>query len=351
MGTRWLGVGLASVLAVVTLGLAITGRLGLYINPDSSWFAVSMAVVVLIGAALSFLLPLGAEADHGHEHGHDHGGGSSAHGHESVGVTEPAAAASRGRRIARESEDSAPILRRSTYSPTPVGADAAAPGAAPHAAVTSAPAPELRRSARTSQDAAQNVRIPRDPASLEAHAHAHAHTDGGTHTPAHPVALAATVAGGVAASGIVLLTLLLPPASLSAELAMARDVGAPPLFAGADAVTLAATGDTSSFGVGEWAAVFATATNPEAFDGDAVTLTGFVTPSEGGAFDLTRLVITHCVIDAQPASIPVAASGAALETGQWVTISGTVSSTADGRLEIDATSVEPIAEPEDPYEY
>ena len=27
------------------------------------------------------------------------------------------------------------------------------------------------------------------------------------------------------------------------------------------------------------------------------------------------------------------------------------SSTADGRLEIDATSVEPIDEPEDPYEY
>ncbi len=71
------GVGLASVLAVVTLGLALTGRLGLYINPDSTWFAVSMAVVVLVGAALSFALPLGAEADHGHDHGdahaHDHG--------------------------------------------------------------------------------------------------------------------------------------------------------------------------------------------------------------------------------------------------------------------------------------
>ncbi len=335
IGTRWLGVGLASVLAVVTLGLAITGRLGLYINPDSSWFAISMAIVVLIGAALSFLLPLGAEADHGH----DHGAGATAGGHETVGVTEPAVAASRGRRNARESEDPAPILRRSTYSPTPVDRDALA-----HEPIA-APAPERRRSARSSQDSAQIVRSRRDPVGSVSHDHTEAHA------PAHPVALAATVAGGIAASGVVLLTLLLPPASLSAELAMARDVGAPPLFAGADAVTLAATGDTASFGVGEWAAVFATATNPEAFDGDAVTLTGFVTPGEGGAFDLTRLVITHCVIDAQPASIPVAASGPALETGQWVTINGTVSSTADGRLEIDATSVEPIAEPEDPYEY
>ena len=251
VGTRWLGVGLAAVLAVVTLGLAFTGRLGLYSNPESSWFAVGMAVLVLVGAVLSFTLPLGAEADHGHDHGDD------------------------------------------------------------------------------------------------------AHDDGPVHQQPHPAALTASVVGGVAASGVVLLTLVLPPASLSAELAMSRDVGAPPLFAGSDAVTLAATGDTASFGVGEWATVFATATNPDAFDGDAVTLTGFVTPGDGSesGFDLTRLVITHCVIDAQPASIPIAASDSALETGQWVTITGTVASTADGRLSIDAVSVEPIDEPTDPYEY
>jgi uncharacterized repeat protein (TIGR03943 family) len=256
VGTRLLGVGLAAVLAVVTLGLAFTGRLGLYINPESSWFAVGMAVLVLIGAALSFTLPLGAEADHGHDHGN-----AEAH---------------------HDDPEAVPVLH---------------------------------------------------------------------HT--HPAALAATAIGGAAASGVVLLTLVLPPASLSAELAMSRDVGAPPLFAGSDAVTLAATGDTASFGVGEWATVFATATNPDAFDGDAVTLTGFVTPGDGSAsgFDLTRLVITHCVIDAQPASIPIAASDSALETGQWVTITGTVASTADGRLSIDAVSVEPIDEPADPYEY
>ena len=69
IGTRWLGVGLAAILAVVTLGLAVTGRLSLYINPDSTWFAVSMAVVALVGAVASFALPLGAEADHGHDHG------------------------------------------------------------------------------------------------------------------------------------------------------------------------------------------------------------------------------------------------------------------------------------------
>ena len=167
--------------------------------------------------------------------------------------------------------------------------------------------------------------------------------------------LLATGTGAVLASAVVLLTLVLPPRSLSAELAISRDVGAPPLFGGTDVVTLARTGDTASFGVGEWSAVFATATNPEAFDGDPVTLTGFVTPGEDGGFALSRLVITHCVIDAQSASIPVAVgedeASADAETGQWVTVEGMVRANSDGRLFIDAGAVELIDEPEDPYEY
>jgi uncharacterized repeat protein (TIGR03943 family) len=238
-------VGLASILAVVTIALTLTGRLSLYINPDSTWFAVGMSLFLLVGAVASFALPLGAESGHGHDHGDDH-----------------------------------------------------------------------------------------------------AHDD---HRP-HPVALIASVTGGIVSSGVVLLVLLLPPASLSAEIAVSRDIGAAPLFAGADAVTLASTGDTATFGVGEWSAVFASTTNPEAFDGAPVELTGFVTPGEGGDFDLTRLVITHCVIDAQPASLPVVDADVP-ETGEWVTVTGTVRSSADGRLAIDAETVVVVDEPEDPYEY
>lgn len=245
---RWLGVGLASVLAVVTLMLAATGRLGLYLNPDSTWFAVGMAVLVLVGTILTFALPLGAEDDHGHDHDHGHGD----HGSE---------------------------------------------------------APRRRS-----------------------------------------VGAAVTAIGGVAASVLVLAALVTPPASLSAELAMSRDIDAPPLFAGADAVALATTGDTAEFGVGEWATVFATSTNPDAYDGDPVTLTGFATPGEG-SFELTRLVITHCVIDAQPASIPVQAGEAPPGTGEWVTITGVIRASADGRLSIVAESIERIDEPGDPYEY
>lgn len=250
LGTRWLGVGLASALAVLTIGLAVTGRLSLYINPESAWFAVGMSVIVLVGAVASFALPLGAEDDHGHDHGE-----------------------------------------------------------------------------------------------ASAHEHDHAHIR-------HPVALAGTVVAGVLASAVVVGALALPPSSLSPQFASTSTSTTPVLFGGRDVVTLASTGDTATFGVGEWATVFATATDPASFDGDAVTLTGFVAPGDAGTgFLLSRFVITHCVIDAQLAAVPIAWGGAAAPEGEWATVTGTVRSDSDGRLHIAAESVEAVSEPEDPYEY
>ena len=252
LGSRWLGIGLATVVAVVTLGLGVTGRLTLYISPESVWFACAAAVVTLAGAIWSCTLPLGSEGDHGHDHGHgaDHG----------------------------EDEHDAPSARRRT------------------------------------------------------------------------LALAGTVTGGVVASGVVVAALVLPPASLSVELAMSRVGEQTALFAGADDVTLGVA-DTATFGVGDWASVFATATNTSAYDGKTVTLTGFVTPTDGDGVNLTRMVITHCVIDAQPATVPVTIDAGEFSTGQWVEVEGTVKADADGALHVDPTSVTAIDEPGDPYEY
>ena len=251
---RMLGVGAVASVAALTIALAVTGRLGLYINPESSWFAVSMAVLVLVGVVLSFLLPLGAAEDHGHDHG-DEPSDDRDHDH----------------------------------------------------------------------DHDQHARSPR--------------------RLAGPVA---TAAGGVLALGFAGTMLVVPPATLSAELAASRDTGAAPLFQGADTVALAITGDTASFGIGDWASVFATATDPEVFDGTEISLTGFAAPGDDG-FDLTRLIITHCVIDAQPASLPVA-TGEIPSDGQWVTVTGTIRD-VDGQLRVDAASVTPVDEPEDPYEF
>nr|WP_201470678.1 TIGR03943 family protein [Microbacterium hydrocarbonoxydans] len=257
LGSRWLGIGLATIVAVVTLGLGLTGRLNLYISPESVWFACAAAVVTLAGAIWSCTLPLGAEGDH--DHGHDHAAHSGAH--DDAG-----------------DEADAPASRRRS------------------------------------------------------------------------LALAGTVTGGVVASGVVIAALVLPPASLSVELAMSRVGEQTALFAGADDVTLGVA-DTATFGVGDWASVFATATNTASYDGKTVTLTGFVTPTDGEGVNLTRMVITHCVIDAQPATVPVTIDAGEFDTGQWVEIEGTVRADADGALHVDPTTVTPIDEPGDPYEY
>lgn len=262
LATRWLGVGLASVVAVVTLGLAVTGRLTLYISPESVWFACAAAVVTLAGAIWSCTLPLGAEGDHGHDHRHAQ---APAHAQTEAAGTEAA------------------------------GAGSAAPS---------------RRS----------------------------------------LAGVGAVAGGVVATGVVAAALVLPPASLSVELAMSRAGEQSTLFAGADTVALGVA-DTSSFGVGDWASVFAAATNTTAYDGAPVTLTGFVTPGSGDGVNLTRLVITHCVIDAQTAALPVDVDPGEYDTGQWVEVKGTVRADADGSLHIEPTDVVAIDEPKDPYEY
>ena len=136
------------------------------------------------------------------------------------------------------------------------------------------------------------------------------------------------------------------------KLAVSRAGESPTLFAGADDVSLGVA-DTTTFGVGEWSTAFATSTRPENYDGAPVTLVGFVTPEDGGDVNLTRMVITHCVIDAQPASVPVAGSGLtkSYETGQWIEVTGTVRAGDDGTLRIEPDSVTEIDEPKDPYEY
>lgn len=252
--SRWLGLGLAVVISIVTLGLAITGQLTLYIAPESIWFACAGAVVVLAGAVWSFALPLGDEADHGHDHG-------DAVGH--AGDEGVEAAASSRQRL------------------TTIG----------------------------------------------------------------------TITAGVVASGVVVAALVLPATSLSVELAMSRSDASGVLFAGADTPTLGVA-DTTTFGIGEWSSVFATATRPEAYDGSTVTLTGFVTPGENaGAVNLTRMIITHCVIDAQPAAVPVGIDAKAFGTGQWIEVTGTVKADEDGALRVVPTSAVAIDEPGDPYEY
>tara|TARA_R110002020_G_scaffold194226_19_gene394898 strand:+ start:1117 stop:1929 length:813 start_codon:yes stop_codon:yes gene_type:complete len=268
LGTRWLGVGLATALAVVTIGLWATGRIGLYINPDAAWWAVSMSIVCVVAAVWSCAVPISREHEHEHEH--------------------------------------APVVP-STSS----GAEGARSGS---------------EGARSGTQGAG----------------------------ARPVGLIATGVGAVLASGLVALAVVMPPASLSAELALARSSGAPPVLSTSATLALATSDDTSGFGIGEWASLLSTTTDPARFVGEKATLTGFVGPDgDSDGFALTRLVIVHCVIDAQAANVPVAelAGGENLSPGQWVEVEGEFVRDEGGALVLQPASVTAIDEPGDPYEY
>lgn len=278
LGTRWLGVGLATALAVVTIGLWVTGRIGLYIDPDAAWWAVSMSIVCVVGSVWSCTVPI--SRDHEHEHDHDH----------EVPVVPSTGSGTEGARS---------------------GAEGARFGA---------------ESARST----------------------------GEGTGARPVALLATGVGAVLASGLVVLAVVMPPASLSAELALARSSGAPPVLSTSATLALATSDDTSGFGIGEWASLLSTTTDPARFVGERATLTGFVGPDgDSDGFALTRLVIVHCVIDAQAANVPVAelAGGENLSPGQWVEVEGEFVRDDGGALVLQPASVTTIDEPGDPYEY
>lgn len=182
--------------------------------------------------------------------------------------------------------------------------------------------------------------------------HDHDHGDAAARPGRRLIGAVVGAIGGTIALTVVAAALLLPPASLSAQTAMDRDLGVTPLFGGEDVIALATTGDTATFGVGDWASVFATAPDSRLYEGTTVTLSGFVTPSKAdGTTQLTRLVVTHCVIDAQPASIPLVEVAENAATGEWVSIDGVVEANASGNLVVRTISVTPIDEPVDPYEY
>ncbi|WP_432076162.1 TIGR03943 family putative permease subunit [Streptomyces wuyuanensis] len=89
--------------------------------------------------------------------------------------------------------------------------------------------------------------------------------------------------------------------------------------------------------------------------GRTIRLTGFVTHGDGGAWYVTRLRVACCAADATTEKAEVRGADAP-RTGTWVRVTGTWR--PEGRLGspaawppvLEATAVERIAEPSDPYE-
>lgn len=87
-------------------------------------------------------------------------------------------------------------------------------------------------------------------------------------------------------------------------------------------------------------------------EGTEVDLTGFVThrdTAETARFTLTRFYVSCCAADAIPYSVAVQADEDHSDN-QWLNVSGTLIKEGD-RYVLEATRLEPIEEPKNPYLY
>ncbi|RUR03236.1 TIGR03943 family putative permease subunit [Labedella endophytica] len=155
--------------------------------------------------------------------------------------------------------------------------------------------------------------------------------------------------------------LVLPPRALSASVAEIRDVNGGLLLTDAtdQTVQLAADADYSTYGLREWAALLRQSTHPESLIATPFEAIGFVTASDESedSFVLTRFVVSHCAIDAQPVGVTVYSPGweERFEVGAWVTVDGSFAtapdSSAGSPVSVAPESVDPTPEPDVPYEY
>lgn len=106
---------------------------------------------------------------------------------------------------------------------------------------------------------------------------------------------------------------------------------------------------TQQFTILEWLAAWEGDPTGTRFEGAPAKVTGFLT-RDGDRVLLNRLLLTCCVIDAQPAQLQLSVSGDLPNNGVWVEVSGSMRD-ADGRPLLVVTSLREIPEPASPYLY
>lgn len=114
--------------------------------------------------------------------------------------------------------------------------------------------------------------------------------------------------------------------------------------------------DSSSWNLLEWAVAFST--GEDQFVGKPADVIGFVFQDDklgANHFYVARYVVTCCAADGVSVGMPVAwEGGATLQPNSWVRVQGTVDRGPLAGSEqpvIMATSVEPVAQPRNPYLY
>lgn len=174
--------------------------------------------------------------------------------------------------------------------------------------------------------------------------------------------LTATAATSVAlfAAGTLL---ALPPATLTSATANQRDINSTAVGDGGTALADAseASSDTfAGFSILDWASLLKQTSDAGFYEDKAVVAVGFISedPEDpDNMFYVSRFLVTHCAIDAQPVGVPVYLENwkNTFEPDQWIETSGgltTNRSQMSGQpIVLVPDDVTGIEQPEDPYLY
>lgn len=92
----------------------------------------------------------------------------------------------------------------------------------------------------------------------------------------------------------------------------------------------------------------------QAIKGRTIRMTGFVTPGDGGSWELTRIILNCCAADAQSVKVRIH-GGPALPANTWVTVTGTwhpggTLGTGSAQVGLDARTVTKVPRPANGYQ-
>lgn len=113
--------------------------------------------------------------------------------------------------------------------------------------------------------------------------------------------------------------------------------------------------DTQGWNLLDWSAALNNPQRAAQLAGERLDVTGFVIQPanrNGRSFMLARYVVVCCTADSTALKLPVETTrNTDLENGQWVRVQGVVARDANGSTWFSATTLEPIAQPAQPYLY
>lgn len=161
-------------------------------------------------------------------------------------------------------------------------------------------------------------------------------------------------------TGILVMGLVIPGRTLTADLQSTADLGSNPFVRGTEKeFEIARRKRPEDRNSKEWLIIFSQDPDPARYEGEKVRLTGRVwreTELAERDFFIVRYLLTHCIACAQPLLLMcrLPAGETVPETEQWVKVEGEVAvEELDGEMEpfIKVDSYKVIHTPEDPYIY